>query len=276
MMVAPPQEISPSAHKAALIVESWRAMGAPIELVEPPPLTETQLYLAHDPGFVREVLCGMLPNGYGNTDLEVTRTTLYAGGSMLAAAREALANGRVAVSPSCGFHHAGYKSSAMFCTFNGLMVTAMVLRREERIRKIGILDFDHHIGNGTDDLIGRHVAQDWVRHYTAGVTYSRPEQAEEFLWLVPYIVETMGDCDLILYQAGADPHIDDPAGGWLTSEQLKRRDRLVFSTAAELKVPIVWNTASGYQWGEDRNLRPLLDIHDMTMRECIAVYGSGG
>jgi hypothetical protein len=36
------------------------------------------------------------------------------------------------------------------------------------------------------------------------------------------------DCDLILYQAGADPHASAPLGGVLTSQPMSERDRLVF------------------------------------------------
>lgn len=35
-------------------------------------------------------------------------------------------------------------------------------------------------------------------------------------------------CDVVLYQAGADAHIDDPLGGFLTTSQLLQRDHLVF------------------------------------------------
>ena len=49
---------------------------------------------------------------------------------MLSAAREALRCGAVAAAPCSGFHHAGYDKAEGFCTFNGLMVTACVLRHE--------------------------------------------------------------------------------------------------------------------------------------------------
>ena len=79
----------------------------------------------------------------------------------------------------------------------------------------------------------------------------------------------MRDCDVILYQAGADPHVDDPLGGWLTTEQLRERDRRVFESAQRLGVPIAWNLAGGYQ----EPLSKVLEIHDNTMRECERVYG---
>ena len=85
---------------------------------------------------------------------------------------------------------------------------------------------------------------------------------------IPGLVTAMEDCDVILYQAGADPHIDDPLGGWLTTEQLYERDLLVFQAAAELGIPVAWNLAGGYQ----TPLSKVLRIHDGTMRACAETY----
>jgi acetoin utilization deacetylase AcuC-like enzyme len=82
----------------------------------------------------------------------------------------------------------------------------------------------------------------------------------------------MQDCDVILYQAGADPHIDDPLGGFLTTQQLRERDRLVFETANLLGVPIAWNLAGGYPANNDGDIQTVLDIHNNTMLECVAAF----
>ena len=79
----------------------------------------------------------------------------------------------------------------------------------------------------------------------------------------------MADCDVLLYQAGADPHIEDPLGGWLTTAQLRERDRLVFESSERYGVPIAWNLAGGYQ----EPLSKVLKIHDNTMLGVLrAVY----
>jgi len=74
--------------------------------------------------------------------------------------------------------------------------------------------------------------------------------------------------NLLLYQAGADPHVDDPLGGFLDDDQLAERDRTVFREARRLGIPVAWNLAGGYQDPLDN----VLDIHDRTMRECADVY----
>jgi acetoin utilization deacetylase AcuC-like enzyme len=138
---------------------------------------------------------------------------------------------------------------------------------------VGILDFDMHYGNGTTEIINHCGAKDWVVHYSAGSSYYSSGQADGFLIAIPKIVETMKDCDVILYQAGADPHIHDPFGGWLTTNQLALRDLLVFSVVKRLGVPIAWDLAGGYQRDDFNGIRPVLDIHDNTMKTCFNVFG---
>jgi acetoin utilization deacetylase AcuC-like enzyme len=186
---------------------------------------------------------------------------------MLSAAQEAIRNRQVAVAPCAGFHHACYAMASGYCTFNGLMITALALRTAAHAKRIGILDFDMHYGDGTDDII-KSLGVNFVKHYSAGQWYRRASQAQQFLESIPEVVATMRDCDVILYQAGADPHVDDPLGGWLTTEQLLARDLSVFKTAHALSIPVAWNLAGGYQ----SPLRNVLDIHDNTLRACSAIY----
>lgn len=267
-MLANTGSFSPSAAKPKQVLNSWRKLGIPMTVVEPSPVTDADLCLAHDAGFVEGVLAGKFKNGFGNQSLEVADSLPYTSGAMLAAAREALRNRTVAVAPCSGFHHARFEAPAGFCTFNGLVVAAQVLKTCGEIRRIGILDFDQHEGDGTDDIIG-HLGLDYIEHYTAGQFWHSPERAGEFLSIIPSLVERMANCNVILYQAGADPHIDDPLGGWLTTAELAERDQIVFETARAARVPVAWNLAGGYQ----KPLRKVLDIHDNTFKACWKIYG---
>lgn len=191
---------------------------------------------------------------------------------MLCAARAAISNGQVAIAPCSGFHHAQYSRGEGYCTFNGLMVTALVLQKEGVADRVGILDFDLHYGNGTDQIID-YLHVDLIKHYSAGEEYFSPTQTEEFLNRIPHILSVMSNCDVILYQAGADAHRNDPMGGWLSTEQMMQRDRLVFLTAKAMCVPIAWNLAGGYQTDANNSIRPVLDLHDNTLLACIETYG---
>jgi acetoin utilization deacetylase AcuC-like enzyme len=268
-LVADAHSYSPSPKKPALAVASWKKLGIPITSHEPLPVSEEELCLAHDPSYVRKVLSCETKNGFGNKLPSVAASLPYTSGAFVAAAREAIRNGLVAVGPVSGFHHACYASGGGFCTFNGLAVAAQVLKHEGLVNKVGILDFDQHYGNGTADIIKQLNLQDWLLHYTAASEYNYPNQAEKFLKRIPDLVRRFADCDVILYQAGADPHIEDPLGGWLTTEQLAERDRLVFESAQSLGIPIAWNLAGGYQ----DEFRAVLDIHDNTLSACWGVFG---
>lgn len=267
-MVADVPSFSPSAAKPRPVVESWRTLGIPLDVTPPAPVTRADLMRAHSAQLVDGVLDGIINNGFGTRSPEVAASLLWTSGSMLSAARAALSNGRVAVAPCAGFHHARYDRCGAFCTFNGLMVTAMALVSDRSARRIGILDFDEHYGDGTDDILGR-IYQPPVVHYSAGLHYTRRAQATTFLDAIPALIEPFRGCDVILYQAGADPHVDDPLGGWLTTAQLAERDLRVFTAARAIGVPVAWNLAGGYQ----QPLRKVLDIHDNTLRACAAVYG---
>ena len=267
LMAAEAGSFSPSAAKPRAAVESWRKLDIPLNVMVPKPASVQDLMRAHLPAFVDAVLACRSDNGFGNRSKAVAASLPHTSGAMLAAAREALRNGRVAVAPCSGFHHAGYANAGGFCTFNGLMVTAMALHASGEATRVGILDFDQHYGDGTDNIIDR-LRIDWINHYSAGEHYGFPTEARRFLSSIPALVAAMNDCDVILYQAGADPHIDDPLGGWLTTKQLYERDLLVFEAAAELGIPVAWNLAGGYQ----TPLRKVLEIHDNTMRACTSVH----
>ena len=267
LMAAENDSFSPSAAKPRAAVESWRKLDIPLNVIVPEPASVQDLARAHLPAFVDAVLACRSDNGFGNRSKAVAASLPYTSGAMLAAAREALRNGRVAVAPCSGFHHAGYANAGGFCTFNGLMVTAMALHASGEATRVGILDFDQHYGDGTDNIINR-LRIDWINHYSAGEHYGFSAEARRFLSSISGLVAAMKDCDVILYQAGADPHIDDPLGGWLTTEQLYERDLLVFQAAAALGIPVAWNLAGGYQ----TPLRKVLRIHDNTMRACAAAH----
>lgn len=262
---------SPSPSKPQYVVDSWHSKFNGLQIEVPLPVNLEMLYLAHSKDYVDGIMAGRIPNGFRTKDMSAAGSLPYTAGAMLAAAREALLNGMVAVAPCSGFHHAAWDQAEGYCTFNGLIVTAMVLKNEGRVRRVGILDFDEHYGNGTQQIID-YLDLDWITHYSAGKYYNDSIQADEFLKSIPNLASDMANCDLVLYQAGADPHVNNPLGGWLTTEQLKRRDQLVFEEFFRLGIPMVWNLAGGYQEPFSR----VLEIHDNTMKACIDVYCSQG
>lgn len=262
---------SPSAGKPAQVVESWKRLDVPLKFMPVEPTTVEQFALAHDRAYVEGVLSGRLHNGFGNRLPAVAATFPWTTGSMVSAAIHVARAGGVAISPTSGFHHAGYERAAGFCTLNGLMVAARTLQELGLARRVGILDVDAHYGDGTAEIISR-LKRDDVRHWSFGAHHSTPAHAAAFLQGFPWVLASFRDCDVVLYQAGADPFVGDPLGGVLTKQQLRLRDRAVFTFFASVGIPLVWNLAGGYARDPAGTIRPVLDIHDATLEECWVAY----
>jgi len=265
---------SPSAAKPGQAVRDWKRKRLPVRVHAPDPVTVAQLSLVHERQHVEDVLACRKDNGLYDRSRGVARSLMYTTGSMLSAARHVLRHGGAACAPCSGFHHAGFDFSELYCTFNGLMVTAAVLQQEGLVRKVGIIDCDTHPGNGTDDIIERIGATSWVRHFTAGWEFTREDQVPAFFERLGQEVAAMADCDIVLYQAGADPHIND--GGWMTTDEMRLRDALVFEGLHRRGIPVVWNLAGGYQQELDGSIPKVLALHENTARECIRVFGQKG
>jgi acetoin utilization deacetylase AcuC-like enzyme len=275
-MVARSESYSPSAEKPRRVVDDWLALGLPVELFAPEPVSEAELGLAHDPDFVREVLACRRDNGFGNRSPEVAASLPYTTGAILSAARFVLERGGIASAPCSGFHHAGYAHAGGFCTFNGLVVTARVLLGEARVRRVAIVDCDQHHGDGTAAILRRLGLGREVHHFSAGETFHQRRQVPAFFDRLERELDAAAACELVLYQAGADPHVDDPLGGWLTTDELRLRDELVFDRLVARRVPVVWNLAGGYQRRPDGSIPEVLAIHANTARASLGAMSRRG
>jgi len=262
------ESFSPSAGKPKLFVDRIRDRY-PVEIVSDwKPLERSDFYLAHDRAHVDAILDCRKPNGFGNTLREVADSLYWTGGSFHNACLRAIADRTTTMSPTSGFHHATYNGSGGFCTFNGLMVAAIKLFREKRAGLIGIVDFDVHYGNGTDDIIDR-LQIDYVRHIG---THQIPQNDGNIdRPALMRLLEGLDGCDLLMYQAGADAHIDDPLGGLFTTEELIVRDRAVFEFARARGIPLTWNLAGGYQ----KPIGRVLEIHENTLKACLEISFAG-
>ncbi len=275
--VATSQQPSPSAFKPRLVVSDWQADDKiNMDICSFEPVDPDIISFAHDPEFVRAVLACEMANGFGTRSADVAASLPYTTGSMVAAAEYALLHQEAVCSPTSGFHHAEYAHGMAYCSFNGLMVAAIAMHEAALVDRVGIIDCDAHYGNGTDH-IRRKLDIDWIEHHTLGAHFHDFYDARNgrFEAWLDRSIEACMDCDLILYQAGADPHINDPLGGILTTEQMSQRDRAVFERLGHL--PLVWNLAGGYQVTqgatEAQRREPILALHRETARLHTAILG---
>jgi acetoin utilization deacetylase AcuC-like enzyme len=265
---ASPSDRKPRAVSTALVQTSW-----PIELVAPEPTSIADVCKVHDANFVDDVLQLRRQNGFGSFSQSVARSILYTCGACYDSARVALTEG-ISASLTSGFHHAGPRAARGFCTFNGLMVTAVQLLDQARAKKVAIVDCDYHYGDGTQAIIDALALSDRVLHLSFGEHYRRAEQADDYLRAMSELRTAFIDFqpDIVIYQAGADVHIDDPFGGLLTTEQMRSRDRAMFSLARELSIPLTWTLAGGYQIESDGSIPRVVQLHLNTFEEALRAW----
>lgn len=134
---------------------------ADLEKREAPLAERAQIALAHPQGFVDFVLDNIPNSGYrafdGDTIVNPSsgEATLRAAGAVTAAIDAVVAG--EARNAFCGVrppgHHAEPTRAMGFCLFNSVAVGAEHARAAHGLRRIAIVDFDVHHGNGTQAMV---------------------------------------------------------------------------------------------------------------------------
>ncbi|MEE2997234.1 MAG: histone deacetylase family protein [Pseudomonadota bacterium] len=119
--------------------------------------TNEQLNLIHERRYVDGVLDNIPEDGFVHLDADTVlspgsgEAALYAAGAVISAVDTVVAgevdNAFCAVRPPG--HHAEPERGMGFCLFNNVAIGALHARLEHGLRKIAIVDFDVHHGNGT-------------------------------------------------------------------------------------------------------------------------------
>ena len=127
---------------------------------EAPKATEEELVRVHDGGYVREVLAAVPTTGYVQFDGDTYgspgtgEAVLRAAGALVKGVdlvmRGEAANAFCAVRPPG--HHALPDQAMGFCLFNNIAVGAAYARAAYGIKRVAVVDFDVHHGNGTQDM----------------------------------------------------------------------------------------------------------------------------
>ncbi len=85
----------PSAGEPEHLRPAWQEAGLPISVQPIAPPSELDLGLARDAAYVRGILTGDIPNGFGNKLPEVARSLPFTTGATIATTRASLTVGRV-------------------------------------------------------------------------------------------------------------------------------------------------------------------------------------
>ncbi len=269
------------------------------KICAPPPVTAELLGQVHHPAYIEAIRTGE-PRELAESQKfpwspHLWESVLLTNGAVVAAGRTALDAG-VSAAIASGFHHSCYDHGEGFCTFNGLILAAEILRAEGRIKSAAILDMDLHYGNGTATLA---ASRPWVRqvsiygndywenvcyhdvstkHHADGETHRStaiPAGADNAILQelmeqsIPWLLDDLRP-DLLIYQAGADYLRDDPYSPLdLDHAALRERDRLVFQMAKSRGIPVAWTLAGGY--AEDIN--KIVLVHTNTFLAAEEIYG---
>lgn len=146
-------------------------------------------------------------------------------------------------------HHATPERAMGFCVFNQVAIAALYAQKQHGVRRVAIVDFDVHHGNGTQDIsLGRpdllYLSTHQFPHYPGTGSRSEnragnihniplPTGTDDSAYRAVFMAEALPQLDafapdLLLVSAGFDAHSEDPLAslrftdatyGWL-GEQL--------------------------------------------------------
>ncbi|GGE74154.1 histone deacetylase family protein [Sphingomonas prati] len=264
----PPPGSTFTFDKYGLVMEVLSNGGYPHIVHTPDPMPRDWVEAVHDPDYVEQVLSCTVPAdktrriGFPVTERVARRALLSPGGTWLAA-KLAMRHG-FAANAAGGSHHALYDTGAGYCVFNDLVIAANRLIAERDVDRILILDLDVHQGDGTaalttgrDDIftLSVHAVKNFpVRKVASSLDVDLPDGVGDEAYLailddhLPRVIDGFAP-DLILYQAGVDPHRDDRLGRLALSDAgLAARERHVI--AAARGIPVASTMGGGY--GNDR------------------------
>lgn len=237
--------------------------------------------LAHAPDYVKAYVDGALDARAMRRigfpwSAQLVQRTLTALGSTLLTAELALHHG-LACSTAGGTHHAFYDFGAGYCIFNDLAVTARSLKARRLVRRILIVDLDVHQGDGTASILqsdadivtfSMHCDANFPFHkqhsdYDVGLPAGVDDDAYLDVlaaWLPDLLTQVRPD--LVLYDAGVDPHREDALGKLALSDAgLLRRDRFVLESCLRQGAPVATVIGGGYSKDIDALARRHTLIH---------------
>lgn len=246
------------------------------------------LELVHDPAYIQAYDTGTLDAkaqrriGLPWSAELVNRTRIALGGSILTA-KLALEYG-LACNTAGGTHHAFPNYGSGFCIFNDLAIASRVLQQAGLVKKILIVDLDVHQGDGTAAIFQRDASV-FTFSMHCGINFPGTKQISdldvplregmedrEYLkTLAEYLPDLLSQTkpDLVLYDAGVDPHISDRLGKLaLTDRGIFERDLQVLTTCVSQGYPVACVIGGGY--AEDMN--SLVYRHSLVHRAASKVY----
>lgn len=230
-----------------------------------PSVADADLFRAHDPEYVASIDNGTIDAaamrriGFPWSPHIAKRARATMGGAV-AAARSALETG-LSGQLAGGTHHAHYDFGSGYCVFNDFAVAALAILDGRAAERVAIIDLDVHQGDGNaailsprEDVFILSVHGDKnfpFRKVASDLDVALPDgvEDEEYLRALADALPAIWNFkpDLILYQAGVDPLLEDKLGRMmLTHQGLIKRDEMVLSECKRRGIPVSMAIGGGY------------------------------
>jgi len=128
-----------------------------VSMLRPKPVTKEDLLRVHDEDYVNLIYRLAETSKPYDMETPVSPQILEAAQFIVGGAIEAgraVYEGAISrgVALGCGYHHAGRNYGGGFCLFNDIAVLVEYLREKHGLKRVLILDYDVHFGNGTSDI----------------------------------------------------------------------------------------------------------------------------
>ena len=264
------------AIERVLAAEDWLGW----ERREAPPAEEAQVELVHSARLIERIR-ELSAAGGGAIDPDTAigepsyRAALHAAGGACEMTRALMAGeaplGFCGMRPSG--HHAEADRAMGFCLFNNVAIAAEFAIRELGARRVFILDWDVHHGNGTaeafrtrPDVLFASIHQSGIypgsgpledvgsgagEGYTLNLPVPAGSEEDQWLSLIEHVVLPAArafEPDLVLVSAGFDAHRADPlAGCRLETASFGELARQVRDLAGQCGVPLGVILEGGYE-----------------------------
>lgn len=241
------------------------------QVLEPWEISKEECELVHHPDYIHRLFNGLTSkkeqrlSGFVWSPGILSRCRFETGGTVLAC-HLALERG-VACSTGGGTHHAFSDRGSGYCLINDMAIAAAVMIEKNLAQRVLIVDLDVHQGDGTAALF--YLREDvftFSVHCKSNFPFPKQnsdldvalkdhveddEYLRELQDVLPYVVETFRP-DLVIYDAGVDPHRDDELGRLdLTDEGLFKRDEYVLDYLASQGIPVATVIGGGYSHSLD-------------------------
>ena len=278
-----------NADRVSVVIENLKRKEKNFIWKKPKKFDSKYLKITHNPNYVNQVEKSFPKKGLFFLDGDTIvspgskEASSDAVGSIITAIdgvqKKEFKNAFCAVRPPG--HHAEKDKAMGFCIYNNVAVGAHYLIEKYKLKRIAIIDFDVHHGNGTQDIFYDnekvlYISTHQYPYYPGSGSNSEKGKhnnilniplpagtnSEEYLNAYEHVLKKLKqfEPEFILFSAGFDAHKDDP----LAQLQLKTKDfyDLTKRTLKVVKSTCKGNVVSILEGGYDLNaLKESTEMH---------------